>query len=90
MRRNEMTNLSRSVYACCQNGSFDLPNKLFSETRDRIRDRVRIEIVVQRVVADAGVQADFEVVRLATGGGEHAAHLPQKSPLTSSTRPPTF
>src|SRR2546426_2859547 len=29
IRRSEMTNFSRSMYACCQNGSdFDLPNKL--------------------------------------------------------------
>ena len=28
-RRRRMTNLRRSVYACCQNGSFDFPNRLF-------------------------------------------------------------
>src|SRR5438094_784997 len=28
MRRNEMTNFNRSVYACYQNGSLDLPNRL--------------------------------------------------------------
>src|SRR5438477_10166107 len=31
MRRKRMTNFRRSVYACCQNGSFDRPNRLFSK-----------------------------------------------------------
>jgi hypothetical protein len=30
-----MTNFSRSVYACCQNGSFDRPNRLFSSVARR-------------------------------------------------------
>ena len=36
--------------------------QVVQQTADRVRDGVRIEIVVQRVVADAGIQADFEVV----------------------------
>src|SRR5438552_14868716 len=76
-----MTNLRRSVYACCQKGSFDLPNKLLSRLPNRISDGVRVEVVVQRVVADAGMQPDFEVVRFATGGLQHPLYLPAEVPL---------
>ena len=82
IRRSEITNFSRSVYACCQNGSFDLPNRLFSRLRDRVRDRVRIEIVVQRVVADAGVETDLEVVRLAIRGRAASAAPAGRSRLS--------
>src|SRR6185436_4924104 len=45
------------------------------EGRDGVRDGVRVQIVVQRVVAVAGIQADFEVVVRATGLGQHGPNL---------------
>ena len=63
------------MYACCQNGSLRLAEQVVQQRGDRVRDGVRIQIVVQRVVADAGVQADLEVVVCTARAGQHAAHL---------------
>ena len=50
--------------------------QIVQQTADGIRDGVRIQIVVQRVVADAGVEANFEVVRLTIRGLQDLSYLP--------------
>ena len=40
-----------------------LAEQVVQQPADRVGDGVRVEIVVQRVVADAGVEPDFEIVR---------------------------
>ena len=65
------------MYACCQNGSFERPNRLFSKCRDGERDRIRIEVVVQRVVADTASRARFRrSPSLRPACVEDVAHLP--------------
>ena len=80
-RRSRITNFSRSVYACCQNGSFDRPNRLFSSVAMAYATAYGIEIVVQRVVADAGVEADLDVVVVASGPAQDRPHLPAEVAL---------
>jgi hypothetical protein len=47
-----------------------LAQQVVEQRGDRIGHCIRIEIVVQGVVADAAVDADLHVVRLATGTGQ--------------------
>ena len=68
--------------------SFDLPNRLLRSVA-MARDRIRVQIVVQRVVAGRRCQADFKVVSLAATVPQDLTHLAAESP-TSSTRPPIF
>ena len=51
------------------------PEQVVQQRGDGIRHRIGIEIVVQRVVADAGVEADLEVIVLATRLREHGPDL---------------
>ena len=82
-------NLTRFVYACCQNGSLPSPEQVVQKRCDVVGQRVGVQIVVQRVVAVVGIQADFDVVvRRGRGLEESSLTLWQKSPLTSSTSPP--
>src|SRR2546422_1961629 len=62
-------------------GLLRLAEQVIEQAADRIGDGVRVEVVVQRVVADAGMQPDFEVVRFATGGLQHPLYLPAEVPL---------
>ena len=59
-----------------------LPERLFGfaeqvvhECGDRKGDRIRIEVVVQRVVADVAAEPNLRVVRLSPGATEHPSHL---------------
>ena len=64
--------------------------QVVEQTANCVGDGVRIEIVVQRVVADTGVEADLEVVPLRFAAANMVRNCWQKSPLTSRTSPPTL
>ena len=49
--------------------------QVVEQAGDCIRDGVRIQIVVQRVVAVTGIQTNLEVIVCASGLGEHGANL---------------
>ena len=52
-----------------------LAEQVVQQRGDGVGHGVRVEVVVQRVVADAGVEPDLDVVRLASRALQHGAHL---------------
>ena len=58
-----------------------LAEQVVQQRGDGIGHRVGVEIVVQRVVADVGVEPDLDVVRLPPAGPQHGLHLPAEVAL---------
>ena len=52
-----------------------LAEQVVDQRRDGVGNGVRIEIVVERVVADVATEADLGVVRGTSGTREHPVHL---------------
>ena len=57
---------------------------------DRVRDGVRIEIGVQRVVRGVSVEPDLEIIGLTFGTDENASIEPAESSLHFDGQPPIF
>ncbi len=67
------------------------PEEVVQQRSQGIGHGVRVEIVVQRVVAEPGVEADLQVVVATSSLGRGCPRTClQKSPFTSRTSPPTF
>ena len=58
-----------------------LAEQVVQQRGDGKRDRIRIEVVVQGVVADAGVESNFDVVIVSPGLRQDATHLPTEVAL---------
>src|SRR4029453_11239361 len=55
--------------------------QIVEQTSDGVGYCVRVEVIVEGVVADACVQTDFDVVVTTMYGAQHAAQLPAEVPL---------
>ena len=56
-------------------GLLGFAEQVVHQCGDRKGDRVRVEVVVERVVADVAAEPNLRVVRFAPGATEHPSHL---------------
>ena len=67
--------MTRFVLACCQKGSLPPAEEIRHQRGDAVGQGIGVEVVVQRVVAVAGVETDFDVVVAATVARQEAADV---------------
>jgi hypothetical protein len=72
-----------------------LPERLLATTEKVVQERgdvvcesVGVQVIVERVVAVFGIEADFDVILGPLVTSKDVFYLPAKVPLTSRTRPP--